>query len=251
MRQKIIAGNWKMHGNKASITTLLAEIQQGYTANERVKCIVFPPYVYLNEVANQLAKSAIAVGAQNVSTEESGAFTGEIAAAMLVDVGCQYVMVGHSERRHLYHEDNEMVALKFLQAKRHQLCPILCVGETLEQRQQLKTEEVIFNQLRAVLNHPNGVELLRDAVVAYEPVWAIGTGQSATPQQAQEVHAFIRQKIAELNPLLASLLPIIYGGSIKASNARALFAMPDIDGGLVGGASLNGHEFVEIVKCIS
>lgn len=251
MRQSIIAGNWKMQGNKASIASLLSQITAGYQAKADVSCVVFPPYVYLETVADHLASTGIRFGAQNLSVYDAGAYTGEISAAMLVDVGCNYVLVGHSERRSLYHEDNKTVALKFAQAKRHQLCPILCVGETLAEREAQQTEQVILSQLEAVLNLPNGVELFRDAVIAYEPVWAIGTGKTASPEQAQAVHAFIRGKIAALDPEIAGKLPVIYGGSVKADNAKALFAMPDIDGGLVGGASLNAFEFLEILACIN
>lgn len=251
MRQKIIAANWKMQGDKAFIASLLSQILAGYSVKSQAECVICPPNVYLEYVANTLIDTEIKLGAQNLSEHEKGAYTGETSAAMLVDLGCRYVIVGHSERRHLYGETNEIVAAKFLQAKRNLLTPILCVGETLIERETQQTENIILNQLEAVLNLPNGVELLRDSVIAYEPVWAIGTGRTATPEQAQQVHQFIRQKIATLDPVIAVKTPLLYGGSVKADNATALFAMPDIDGGLVGGASLNATEFLEILTCIN
>ncbi|MBS0358641.1 MAG: triose-phosphate isomerase [Proteobacteria bacterium] len=250
MRSKIIAGNWKMHGSKDSVTALLSNIKSNFAASSP-QLIVFPPYVYLEQVQQTLKDTKIQWGAQNLSANEPGAYTGEVAAQMLLDFGCKYSLVGHSERRSFYHEDNILVAMKFAQAQRHHLIPILCVGETLQQREQGLTEEVIREQLQAVLLLQAGVQGFRQAVIAYEPVWAIGTGLTATPEQAQEVHQFIRRELAKQDEVIAAQVSIIYGGSVKAVNAKSLFAMPDIDGGLVGGASLDAHEFVEIAKCIN
>jgi triosephosphate isomerase len=197
------------------------------------------------DAARRLKESDIVLGAQNVCAEAVGAFTGEISAAMLKDVGCRYVIVGHSERRALYHEDDKLVARKFVAAQSQKVTPILCVGETLEQRERGETEHVVARQLDAVIAVA-GVAALGDTVIAYEPVWAIGTGKNATPQQAQAVHAFIRDRIAGRDAKIAAALRILYGGSVKAANAAELFEMPDVDGGLVGGASLRGDEFGRI-----
>jgi triosephosphate isomerase len=192
-----------------------------------------------------LKESSIAVGAQDVSAETAGAFTGEVSAAMLKDVGCRYVIVGHSERRALYHEDDQLVARKFMAAQSQKLVPILCVGESLDERERNLTETVVARQLDAVLTVA-GIGAFAEAVVAYEPVWAIGTGKNATPEQAQAVHAFIRGRIAGRDDKIAARLRILYGGSVKASNAAELCGMPDVDGGLVGGASLKSDEFGRI-----
>lgn len=251
MRQAIVAGNWKMHGSPESTTRLLEGLKQGLPDLGSVHCVVFPPYVFIDQTAQLLQGTTIAFGAQNVSANEQGAYTGEVSADMLTALGCEYVLVGHSERRALYQEDDILVAMKFAQAKQHGLIPILCVGETLEQRQAGVTRDVVARQLDAILNLDAGISGFKKAVVAYEPIWAIGTGVTATPEQAQEVHQMIREKIAGLDKEIAEDLSILYGGSVKAANARELFAMPDIDGGLVGGASLQAEEYVEIVKCIN
>lgn len=250
MRQILVAGNWKMNGSLSSATLLLEGIKQGISKTTRASCIVFPPFVYLPLASQVLQGSTIALGAQNVSANELGAYTGEISATMLVDFGCQYALVGHSERRSLYHEDNTLVAMKFAQAKRYGLKPILCVGETLEQRNNNQTKAVIFNQIDAVLELADGADAFREAIIAYEPVWAIGSGLSATPEQAQEIHAMIRGKINQLSTSVAQDLPILYGGSVKSHNAHDLFVMPDIDGGLIGGAALNKDEFLDILRCM-
>lgn len=248
MRQPLVAGNWKMHGSRESINALLRKIMADYDAACGVELAVFPPYTYLQQVQELLSNTPIRWGAQNVSSETSGAFTGEISAEMLQDFGCHYVLVGHSERRRLFGEDNLLVAMKFIRAAKTGLFPILCVGETLEEREAGNTEQVIQQQLLALLDISDGREQLRRGVIAYEPVWAIGTGITATPDQAQQVHAFIRKIIAKNDENVAQQLRILYGGSIKASNAEAIFAMPDIDGGLVGGASLDAKEFIEITN---
>jgi len=242
MRRLLVAGNWKMHGSRAENTSLVEAILQSEPAGGAPEILVCPPFVYLWEVARQLRDSDVALGAQDVCAEPVGAHTGEVSAAMLRDVGCSHVIVGHSERRALYGEDDQLVARKFVAAQREGLVPILCVGESLEERESGRTAEVVLRQLDAVLGLA-GVEGFRDAVLAYEPVWAIGTGKNATPAQAQEVHALLRARIASKDDNMAACLRILYGGSVKAANAAELFAMQDVDGGLVGGASLNGDEF--------
>lgn len=242
MREKLVAGNWKMHGALSENRALLEGVLAGLRGTRCAVCVPFP---YLFQAQSILQGSAVAWGAQNLSQHARGAYTGEVSAAMLVDFGCRYVLVGHSERRSLYGEDDATVALKFLAAQQAGLTPILCVGETLQEREGGVTGLVVGRQLDAVLDKVGAAGIGR-AVIAYEPVWAIGTGRTATPEQAQAVHAFIRGRIAALDPAVADKLVIQYGGSVKASNAAELFSMPDIDGGLIGGASLNAAEFVAI-----
>jgi triosephosphate isomerase len=244
MRKKLVAGNWKMHGSLAENAALLAAIKPALAGIEAAVCVPFP---YLAQVQSALAGSSIAWGAQNVSEQAKGAFTGEVSTAMLLDFGCKYVIVGHSERRSLYGESDELVAKKYMAAQAAGLVPILCVGESLEERESGVTEAVVARQLDAVIKAA-GVASLGRAVVAYEPVWAIGTGKTASPEQAQAVHAFIRGKIAALDSEVADQLVIQYGGSVKAANAAELMAQPDIDGGLIGGASLVADEFIAICR---
>lgn len=245
MRQKIVAGNWKMHGSRSDNAALLEAVLAGLRS-DAARCVVCPPFVYLQEAARALRDSPVALGAQDVCAEAQGAYTGEVSASMLKDVGCEYVIVGHSERRALYHEDDELVARKYAAALGKGLVPILCVGETLAERDAGKTHEVVGRQLDAVLDL-SGVGAFAAAVIAYEPVWAIGTGRVATPAQAQDVHGFVRGRIASRDATIAGSVRILYGGSVKAGNARELFAMPDVDGGLIGGASLKADEFVAIL----
>lgn len=247
MRQPLIAGNWKMNGSRSSNKALLDEIKAGIGEVKSAEVAICAPYVYLADVEQQLADTPIAWGAQNLSTEEKGAFTGEIAASMLLDFKCKYVIVGHSERRSLYGEDDDIVTKKFAAAHSAGLKPILCVGESLEEREQGITEEVIARQINAVMN-TLGASVLGDGVIAYEPVWAIGTGITATPQQAQDVHAFIRKLVAHQDPGVAEQIRIQYGGSMNAGNAAELLAMHDIDGGLIGGASLKSEDFLTICR---
>ena len=248
MRSSLVAGNWKMHGDSSRIQQLLAELLKTLPAEPGIDIAVFPPSVYLSQVASEMASSPVAVGAQNVSDQGAeGAFTGEVTAAMLADVGCQYSLVGHSERRSLYGESSALVAAKAKVVLAAGLIPVVCVGETEAQRDAGATLDVISEQINAVFSALDSVELKR-IVVAYEPVWAIGTGKTASPEQAQEVHAFIRALFAKKDQKLASELRILYGGSVKASNAAKLFAQADIDGGLVGGASLNAQEFSAICR---
>lgn len=247
MRTPLVAGNWKMNGTRATNTALIEALGQGLPDELAAQVLVHPPAVYLAEVGRALSGSGIGLGAQDVCAEDPGAYTGELAAAMLRDVGCSHVIVGHSERRSLFHEDDALVARKFLAAQAAGLVPVLCVGETLEEREGAATEAVVSRQLRAVLEVA-GVAAFGDAVVAYEPVWAIGTGRTATPDQAQEVHAFLRSLIADEDATIAGSLRLLYGGSVKAANAAELFAMQDVDGGLVGGASLEAEAFIDICR---
>jgi triosephosphate isomerase (TIM) len=248
VRTPIVAGNWKMYGSKKSVAKLLTKLQISIDAPD-VEVIVFPPYVFLGQTERILAGSYVYWGAQNVSERPDGAFTGEISAAMLREFNCSYVIVGHSERRQLFAESSEQVAAKFIIAGKFGLKPVLCVGETMAEREAGKTNDVIAAQLMPILAREDGLTVLqRDAIIAYEPVWAIGTGLTASPEQAQETHVWIRQQVAEYDRTLAQRLSILYGGSVKRSNAEALFAMPDIDGGLIGGASLDAEEFLDIIK---
>jgi len=244
MRKKLVAGNWKMHGSLAENAALLSALKPALAGIDAVVCVPFP---FLAQAQAELSGSSIAWGAQNVSEQAKGAFTGEVSAAMLLEFGCTYVIVGHSERRSLYGESDALVASKYMAAQAAGLIPILCVGESLEERESGVTEAVVARQLDAVIEAA-GVGSLSKAVVAYEPVWAIGTGKTASPEQAQAVHAFIRSKISALDASVADQLVIQYGGSVKAANAGELMAQPDIDGGLIGGASLVADEFVAICQ---
>lgn len=247
MRRILVAGNWKLNGNKASIQQLVTSIAAGVSDLTKVSIAVCAPYVYLPLTAELLSSSVVALGAQDVSEQDSGAFTGEVSAAMLLEVGCQYVIVGHSERRSLFGEKDADTARKFAAARKQGLIPILCLGESLAEREAGQTEAVVARQLDAVLAL-EGVQALNDAVIAYEPVWAIGTGKTASPEQAQAVHAFIRERIAAQDAKVAAKIQILYGGSVKGSNAAELFAMQDIDGGLIGGASLDAQDFLKICQ---
>ena len=229
---------------------IAAELGRGVAAGavDGVETILCPPFPYLGAVSQAIAGSGIALGAQNCSEHDAGAYTGEVAASMLIDCGCTHVIVGHSERRQLFGETDQQVADKLVRAQAGGLTPILCVGETLEQRQAGDTERVIEAQLDAVLTHAGGASGLGSIVVAYEPVWAIGTGETATPEQAQAVHAHIRARVAGIDGAIAEALRILYGGSVKPDNATALFACPDIDGGLIGGAALKAASFLDICR---
>jgi triosephosphate isomerase len=247
-RKALIAGNWKMNGSLAESRRLVEALLTGASTTASATMVLCPPFVYLPAVRAWVEGSAIALGAQDVADRiGTGAYTGEVSGEMLRDVGCSYVIVGHSERRALYGESDAVVASKFKAAQAAGLVPIVCVGETLEQREAAETRSVIERQVTAVLDAAS-VRAFAKAVIAYEPVWAIGTGRTATPEQAQEVHAFIRGMIASRDATIASGLSILYGGSVKGANARSLFAMADIDGGLVGGASLAAAEFLDIFR---
>lgn len=248
MRQPLIMGNWKMNGSREEGVQLAKALADGLgsVSQEVAVCV---PFVYLSDIRAALGTSGIALGAQNVADQAAGAYTGEVSASMLADIGCKYALVGHSERRSYYGDTNQSVAARFCQALKQNVVPVLCVGETLEERESDKTFQVVDEQLDAVIDAA-GIEAFEKAVIAYEPVWAIGTGKTASDEQAQEVHKYIRQRIAERNPAIAEKVQILYGGSVKPDNAKALFAMPDIDGGLVGGASLDAKGFLQICHSV-
>ncbi|MDQ3206039.1 MAG: triose-phosphate isomerase [Pseudomonadota bacterium] len=241
MRRRIVAGNWKLHGDRRFATGLLDDILAA-DVPEGVERLVLPPLPYLGELIGRYGERGLSFGAQDVSVNEKGAYTGEVSAAMLVDVGARYALVGHSERRQFHGESSELVARKFFAAKRAGLVPILCIGETLSHRESGQTEWRLEQQL-APLFDQGGAAAFDHAVVAYEPVWAIGTGKTASPEHAQAVHAFIRSEITARDARIAGSLPILYGGSVKADNAASLFSQPDVDGGLIGGASLAASDF--------
>jgi len=283
MRKKLVAGNWKMHGSRHDADALLTAIAiqrdmlpQQFSAEKlnaeqvsakqlnakqfnadqlsakqlkqiNVEVAVFPSLVHIPLAQNRLENTPVAWGAQNMYIGEAGAFTGEVSGPMLVDYGCRYVLIGHSERRLLFFEDLPLVAAKFKAAIQCGLQPILCLGETVAQREKELTESVISEQLESVIESA-GIDVFNQTIIAYEPIWAIGTGLTATPEQAQAVHAYIRRQLERHSIDVANTIRILYGGSVKADNAKALFAMPDIDGGLVGGASLNATSFLEIIK---
>lgn len=245
MRQKLVAGNWKMNGGLQSNQKLLQDVVAGAAGLNGVTVAVCVPFPYLAQAQSVLTGTSVVWGAQNLSEQAQGAFTGEVSASMLQDFACRYVLVGHSERRSIYGETDALVAEKFAVALAAGLRPVLCVGETLDQREAGQTVEVVSAQIDAVLKRV-GVAAFANAVIAYEPVWAIGTGRTATSEQAQEVHAAIRAQIAQADAAVAGGLQILYGGSMKPSNAAELLGMPDIDGGLIGGASLVAADFLAI-----
>ncbi|MCY4265275.1 MAG: triose-phosphate isomerase [Gammaproteobacteria bacterium] len=248
MRNRLIVGNWKMHGSMATAVDLIMELEQGMeSVPENIDVAVAPPFLHIGEVIRRSSNTRLLMAAQNVSAFEVGAVTGEVSSTMLADIGIRFVIVGHSERRSLFGESNETVAEKFARAYFSDLTPILCVGETQEQREAGFTEDVVLEQMYAIIDRI-GIKPLLNAVVAYEPVWAIGTGASASPEQAQEVHALLRSKLASESEGQTVATRLIYGGSVKASNSAALFGQADIDGALVGGASLDAKEFLTICK---
>ncbi|TNF97972.1 MAG: triose-phosphate isomerase [Gammaproteobacteria bacterium] len=245
MRQPLVAGNWKMNGSRESIDELLNGILEGVSDVTNAEVAVCAPFVYLGQVSDRLDGTSVTWGSQTVNENDAGAYTGEVSGPMLKDFGCKYAIVGHSERRTIYGETDEQVADKFVAAQRHGFQPILCVGELLEEREQGVTNEVVSRQLDAVIAAA-GIQAIANSVIAYEPVWAIGTGKTASPEQAQEVHAMIRAKLADLDADIAVSVRILYGGSMKPSNAKELIGMEDIDGGLIGGASLKAEDFLGI-----
>lgn len=244
MRRPLVAGNWKMNGSLESVRALLEGIKSGMSGVEKAEVVVCAPFVYIPQVQASLQGANVAWGGQDLSVHESGAYTGEVSGPMLADFGCKYVIIGHSERRTYHGESDELIAEKFDSALKAGLTPIFCVGETLSERESGVTEQVVASQLDAVLD--KGAELLGKGVIAYEPVWAIGTGKTATPGQAQDVHAFIRGRIARKSTNVADSIRILYGGSMKPGNAAELMSNADIDGGLIGGASLNAEDFLGI-----
>ena len=248
-RRSLVVGNWKMHGTLASAQTLARDVASRADARVNIDIAICPPFPHLSVVANELASSRIELGAQTLCEFEHGAYTGETAAAMLIDIGCRWVIVGHSERRQLFGDSIASVVAKSDAAVAAGLTPIICVGETLVERKQGTTNELLLEQLLPFIE--NNCVRLRTAVIAYEPIWAIGTGETASPEQAQEVHEFIRATIAEINPSLANSIRLLYGGSVKPDNAAELFAMSDVDGGLIGGASLKAEDFMQICGAVS
>jgi len=245
MRKKLVAANWKMHGSRSMAVGLMEDILKANPV-DGTDVLILPPYPYLAQLTDQYGASGIAFGAQDISEHQGqGPYTGEVSAQMVADLGCRWALVGHSERRHHHSESNDKVARKFAAALAAGLTPVLCVGETLHQREAGETIDVIRAQLQAVLAL-NGIRAFDTAVISYEPVWAIGTGKTASPAQAQEVHAFIRSQLAQEDAMIARLTRLLYGGSVKPANAAELFAQPDVDGGLIGGASLVASEFLAI-----
>ncbi len=254
-RRPIVAANWKMAGSRQLGQEVLDKFE--LLNDSSAEAVLCPPNVYLDSLSQQLSERSdlllrhrICLGGQNVSQHEFGAYTGETAAAMLKEFGCSYVIIGHSERRRMYGDSSNIVADKFIAAQKIGLTPILCVGESLAAREASRTFEVLDGELNAVLDKV-GILAFDNAVIAYEPIWAIGTGRSATPEQAQEVHAFIRQRLTDLSPYTGDRIRILYGGSVKPSNAAELFNQMDVDGGLVGGASLNASDFVNLCRIAS
>jgi len=246
MRKILVAGNWKLNGSMAMTAELISEIVDGLPLNKNFDVAVFPPFVYLNQAQKYVGKS-VKYGAQTLSEYETGAYTGEISGAMLKELGCQMVLIGHSERRTYFNESNLECARKFKAAIKQGLTPVLCCGETLQQRESGITEKIIAEQINTVIDWV-GIDDFANAVIAYEPVWAIGTGKTASSEQAQEIHAFIRSLLYLKSDTIAPIVPILYGGSVKGSNAKELFSMQDIDGGLIGGASLTSKDFLAICQ---
>ena len=247
MRGYLVAGNWKMNGSNAANAELVDGIVAGMPQSDSVELLICPPFPFLAAMAAKLSGTGVALGAQNVSQHQAGAYTGETAPSMLSDVGCTHVLVGHSERRAIMGESSEMVAAKFQAAQDAGLIAVLCVGETQQQREAKQTEAVVDEQLKAVIDG-SGIQAFSNAVIAYEPVWAIGTGLTATPEQAQDVHRHIREVLAARDQDVADAVRILYGGSVKGDNAAGLFSNPDIDGGLIGGASLKSADFLAIAE---
>ena len=248
MRQSIVMGNWKMNGSRSEGIELANAIISGLKDGDQGIAVCVPS-VYLSDIDEVVKNTPLSLGGQNVADQESGAYTGETSAFMLKECGCAYALVGHSERRTYYGDTNESVAARFCQAQKEDIIPVLCIGETLEERESDTTFAVIDKQLNAVIDMA-GIDALANSVIAYEPVWAIGTGKTASDEQAQEVHKYIRGQIAAKSQSIADNIQIVYGGSVKPGNAEAIFAMPDIDGGLIGGASLDAESFLKIYQSI-
>jgi len=244
-RKKLIAGNWKMNSNRSQAIQLASHVVASSVGSDNAQLLICVPSIHLGDISKLVIHSRVVIGAQDGHWQDNGAYTGEISMSMLNDYQVDYVLVGHSERRQMFADDDSRVALKFEAALKHEITPILCIGETLEQREQDKTLEVLFSQCEAVVNKV-GIQAFSNAVVAYEPIWAIGTGQTATPEQAQQVHQQLRAWFAKQDEKIATNLQILYGGSMNAGNADELLAQPDIDGGLIGGASLNAEDFLKI-----
>jgi triosephosphate isomerase len=247
MRRPLVAGNWKMNGTRSEARSLVRGIAEGISSLGDVDVVVCPPFILIPNVSVRTKSAGIELGGQNLDVHAGGAYTGEVAGSMLLEHGCRFVIVGHSERRALYNESDEVVAEKAAVAYACDLLPIICVGETFAERDQGLTDAVVKRQLSAVIKR-NGIDLFQMAIVAYEPVWAIGTGLTATPGQAQEVHSMIRGLLRQKNSDVAKEARIVYGGSVKPDNAAELFCEADIDGGLIGGASLVAEDFLQICR---
>lgn len=247
MRRTLIAGNWKMNGSLSSIETLINGIKNGLAEVANADMAVCPPAIYIPKVNELIGDANIGLGSQNICDQEAGAFTGELAPSMLKEFNCRYAIIGHSERRSLYSESDELVAKRFAMAVKHGITPLFCIGETLQERESGVMEDVVSRQLDAVIDS-QGIDAIGQCVIAYEPVWAIGTGVTASPEQAQAVHAFIRNKLAALSEDVAAKVQILYGGSMNAANAAELLSQTDIDGGLIGGAALKADDFLAIGK---
>ena len=247
MNKILVVANWKMNASKSFISNFIRDISANYNQEHYHELLICPPFPYLDQVSKELLKIDIQIGAQNIAQFENGAYTGEVSAEMLSDNGCKYVLVGHSERRTILGEQDHIISEKFNIAIKKNLVPILCIGETLDQKEKSLTEEIINSQITAITE---GIDLDEQSkfIIAYEPVWAIGTGLSATPKDAQDIHEFIRSRIKKISKELAESTQILYGGSVNINNAKKLFSMPDIDGGLIGGASLDSSEFLAIAK---
>ena len=246
MKKLFIVANWKMNGNKKTNEQLINYINEKVYQNPNIEVIICPPFTYLTQIMELKTKS-IKIGAQNISERQNGAYTGEISGSILQDMNVDYVIIGHSERRQMFHDTNSIIAQKFVLAHQNKLMPILCVGESLEERKKGQTQTIVQLQIKSVIES-TGIELFNKSIIAYEPVWAIGTGQTATPMQAEEVHSSIRSIIEEYDSNIATSIPILYGGSVNSANSKDLFTMSNINGGLIGGASLNGKEFIEIYQ---
>jgi len=249
MRQMIIAGNWKMNGTITETESLIGALLKGDSKSDRVTVLVCPPFTALHAASNLLSDSHIRLGGQDMSEHEGGAYTAEISAEMLLTVGVTYVILGHSERRQYHTETDQLVNAKARIALSSGLTPIICIGETLEEREADRTEEVVGAQLEGTLNGFSADDL-KKTVIAYEPVWAIGTGRTATPEMAEAVHCFVREKLSAIDHTAADVVPILYGGSMKPGNADGLLSQPNIDGGLIGGASLKADDFIAIIKAV-
>lgn len=249
MRKPFVAGNWKLNGTRATARALASGVLRGVSGIDNADVVICPAYIHLYEMSEMLQGSALAVGGQSCSLETDGAFTGEVSASMIADSGCTFCIVGHSERRQLYSDTNESVARRFAAVQTAGMTPILCVGETLSERESGQMHDVMGTQLD-VVTQLLGVEALANAVLAYEPVWAIGTGKTASPDQAQEVHVWLREQVALQDAGIAESLRIVYGGSVKPANAAELFGQADIDGGLIGGAALSAEDFTSICRSV-
>lgn len=246
MRQKYVMANWKMNASISFIEEFF-KIFFNHTLSAAAKCVIFPPAIYLQAVCQKIEDSSLMLGCQNVFYEDKGAFTGEVSSVMIKDFNCKYVLIGHSERRHIFNESEKFVAKKFHHVNDHGMIPVLCIGETLSERESNKTKEVLTRQLNAVFQNQNTFD---SAVIAYEPVWAIGTGKTASAGEIEDAHGFIRSVIAQYNKNTADNISILYGGSVNEANAESIFNINDVDGSLIGGASLDPGKFAEIVKCI-